>query len=29
MTATGKNVYYYVLDNVVNKYNNTNETKRC
>ena len=23
MTATGKNVYYNVLDNVVNKYNNT------
>ena len=23
MTATGKNVYYYVLDDVVNKYNNT------
>ena len=23
MTATGKNVYYDVLDNVVNKYNNT------
>ena len=23
MTATGKNVYYHVLDNVVNKYNNT------
>ena len=24
MTATGKNVYYDVLDDVVNKYNNTN-----
>ena len=23
MTATGKNVYYDVLDDVVNKYNNT------
>ena len=23
MTATGKNVYYYVLDDVVNEYNNT------
>ena len=23
MTATGKNVYYDVLDNIVNKYNNT------
>ena len=23
MTATGKNVYYNVLDDVVNKYNNT------
>ena len=23
MTATGKNVYYDVLDNVVNEYNNT------
>ena len=23
MTATGKNVYYHVLDDVVNKYNNT------
>ena len=23
MAATGKNVYYYVLDNVVNEYNNT------
>ena len=23
MTATSKNVYYYVLDDVVNKYNNT------
>ena len=23
MTATGKNVYYDILDNVVNKYNNT------
>ena len=23
ITATGKNVYYYVLDDVVNKYNNT------
>ena len=35
MTATGKNVYYDVLDDVVNKYNNTkhstikNETNRC
>ena len=26
MTATGKNVYYYVLDDVVNKYN---KTKHC
>ena len=26
MTATGKNVYYKVLDDVVNKYNNTNST---
>ena len=24
MTATGKNVYYDVLDDVVNEYNNTN-----
>ena len=23
MTSNGKNVYYYVLDNVVNEYNNT------
>ena len=23
MTATGKNVYYNVLDDIVNKYNNT------
>ena len=23
MTATGKNIYYNVLDDVVNKYNNT------
>ena len=23
MTATGKNVYYDVLDNIVNEYNNT------
>ena len=23
MTATGKNVYYDVLDDIVNKYNNT------
>ena len=23
MTATGKSVYYHVLDDVVNKYNNT------
>ena len=35
MTATGKNVYYDVLDDIVNKYNNTkhstinNETNRC
>ena len=26
MTATGKNVYYDVLDDVVNKYNNTNHS---
>ena len=26
MTVTGKNVYYYVLDDVVNKYN---KTKHC
>ena len=35
MTASGKNVYYDVLDDAVNKYNNTkhstikNETNRC
>ena len=30
MTATGKNVYYDVLDDVVNKYNNTkHSTNRC
>ena len=23
MTATGKNAYYHVLDDIVNKYNNT------
>ena len=23
MTATGKNVYYDVLDDIINKYNNT------
>ena len=28
MTATGKNVYYDVLDDFVNKYNNTKHTKR-
>ena len=35
MTDTGKNVYYDVLDDAVNEYNNTEhntikiETKRC
>ena len=30
MTATGKNVYYYVLHDIVNEHNNTkNETNRC
>ena len=30
MTATGKNIYYDVLDDIVNEYNNAkHETKRC
>ena len=28
MAATGKNVYYEVLDDVVNKYNNTRENNK-